>query len=395
MFSMLKDLSIAQESKIVKPLARTGISLKALRAAGQHARVTARVERRLAEIRNTTNEYTDLRRLCSVLKVHGISKALMQFANPQNAFTSVVKNMPANESLDLVSFGANDARTTTALEGLSDLLAAEPRLISEWTHASADDIEDLLECTEAQLKDVGEAISQALMDLENAPSEDLLSTTVFAVTNDAAMARMDAMLDILPDFDAVVSNPTDRDGTDLYKAKIAEMIQKIGPYVGIATDPSNPYLIISGDMMESMQGREATLSELGYSVESIIALLKKADSLIDELNGLIERKEEMVSHLHETADAIILIDNDVPPGVDGAMEADDGNATEVPADGLSQADVYHCQVASHLYALTVILTVSVGMVEEALGLVHVADATEDDDDDDNNNEQIDVTIPVT
>ena len=354
-----------------KPLARTGISLKTLRASQKQSQVTARIEKSLMIGRNLTSDFADLRRLTTVLKTYGISKPLMQFVNPANSVISkFVKNIPSNESLDLIS-NVDDHRTKSAIEGLEETLASEPQRVSEWAHASAEDIEDLLECTEDQLKDIGEAISHALLTLEDGDfnSDELDNTTVTAVSSDVATARIDALLNILPDMDAVVSDPTNRDAIDIYKEKIAGMIQSIGPYVGIAIDPNSPYLIVASQIPEENMPHEATLSSLGYTRDIIIELLKKADNLIDELNGLIERKEEIIAHLHDTADTIAQVDNDVPPAVDGAINADNIDPDQDVDNGVTQADVYHYQISSHLYTLTVILGVSVGVVEEILDLV--------------------------
>lgn len=369
MFTGLKLLDAQVAAR--KERAGSGISLKALRAAHRQSFVTSRIEKSLLQSQALTQEFKDLRRLHKVLSIHGVNKALMEFVNPGNkGLSRVVKNLPANESLDLVCSSPKDSRTKGALEGLAERLETEPQVVAQWMHASAADIEELLECSDEQLKDVGDSISSALMECEDS-YEPLANSHVIAVTSSIALERFEAILDILPDMDAVVSNPTDRDGTDAYKAKVTSLIAKIGPYVGLAVDPENPYLIVAAPVTEEHQAHLSTLTDLGYDRSNIITLLKKSDNLIDELNGLIERKEKTVTHIQTAADAASLVDNLVPPAVDGAIESfDPSQCSEVPADGLTQADVYHAQVASHLFSLTVLMTVSVGIVEEVLGLVH-------------------------
>lgn len=389
MFGALKKLEVpAPVPEAPKKVSMSrGMSILAFRAAHHQAVITSRIMASLALARNTVGDFADLRRLRNVAKTQGINKALMLFANPENNVISrLAKNIPSNESLDAVSMSKNDRRTKAALEGMDESLTSETKLISDWTHSSADDIDQLLSSVEDQLKDIGQAISHYLQNLETADAEGIdLTDTVNVVTCEAAMTRLDALLEILPDMDALVSDPTDRDAMDVYKEKISQLVVKLGPVAGLSVDSENDHLVTAGPMADEHMTKQGTLAELGYTLESTIALLKKADALVDEVNGLIERKEAMVAHLHETANAITGIDNTVPPAVDGAIDEDndDVDANAMPTGGLTQADVYHCQVSSHLYCLSVIVGVSIAAVQDVLVVAgELSENGSDNDDDD-------------
>ena len=380
--SMFEGLSLLKTPAFKKKTPRNGVSLRAMRATQKQALLASRITRSLTHGSDLTEDFAHLRLLTAVVKANGISKALMQFANPRNDVISrFATGVPAIESLDLVSIGRNDRRTQSALESFTQSLESEPELIANWTRSAAGDINELLDNAEDQLKDLGESISHFLTILESTTEEDDLSVTVTAISCDKASARLDALLDVLPDLDAVVSDPADRDAMDVYKEKLASLVQRVGDATGVAIDPENPYHLVFKDQDDEYVAQEGTLAELGYTRENIIQLLKKTDSLIDEVNGLIERKEAVVSHLNTVADTISGIDNTVPPAVDNAIPEEDADidSPDVSGTGYSQADIYHHQVSSHLCILSVVINISAEVVQE---LLSIADELIDEDDDD-------------
>lgn len=391
MFNALKELnSIYLKTQKQTGMSR-GVSLRTFRAAHKHAMITSKIISSLAKSSGVVCDFSDLRRLRNIANTHGLNKALMLFANPNNNVISrIVKNIPSNESLDAVSIGKSDRRTKAALEGMDESLQSEPKLISDWTHASAEDIDQLLTAVEDQMKDIGEAISHYLEVLETMDtSEEDLSSEVEAIPYEASVSRLDALLDILPDLDAIVSDPTDSDAMSIYREKLNNLIEKTSSILGIGIDAENPHMLVEAPLSDEYTPKQSTLTALGYTLENTIELLKKADELVDEINGLIERKESMVSRLHTTADVIATVDNTVPPAVDGAIpeDNDDTDTAVVDDGGLTQADIYHSQIASHLYCLSVVIGASVDAVQEVL---EVADALSDDD-----NEDVIVVTEVT
>jgi hypothetical protein len=392
MFKGLKQLktttALPPEPAPAAPVAKTKIGPKTLRAQSKQMRLTARIVASLSKTATMAEDFSNLRLLRAVIKTQGLNKALMLFANPGNkTISQLAKNIPSNESLDAVSIGRGDRRTKAALEGLDESIQAEPKLIADWTRASADDIGNLLESVEQQLKDLGEAISQGLECLEGAEDFDeaTLAIQIEALPAEAALARINALLDVLPDMDAIISDPCDRDAMDIHKEKTSQMVDKIGTTAGLSVDEENDHHIVSGPISDDYLPRTATLGELGYTREALIELLKKSDCLVDELNGLVERKEQVVGHFNETADNIEQIDNTVPPAVDGAIDADEGEENPDQdglenADGLTQADMYHCQASSHLYSIAVVVGVSTSAVQEILCIVDEVDDDEDEED---------------
>lgn len=382
MFQGLSILSAEPKQPVAVP--RTGH--KAVLLAHRHAATMQRIVKAVRDMRQCTQEFSDLRHLKAVIAVNGINRSLMSFVNPGNKIISKnIPTLPANESLDTISLGSGDRRTVAAVEGISETLDAEKQLIATWIAMAASDVEQLLTDVEAQFSDFGQAISASLTAIEQGDltDDDLSSVTLVVLSYDAAMARLDALADVLPDMDALVSDPTDGDAMDSYKDRLATIVEKLGPICGLSVEDTAPYLLLSDDVSEEFTPQAGTLTELGYTADNIAELLRRADNVVDELSGLIERKEAIIQQLNEASANVAALDNDVPPAVDNAIVSGDPDQDVVDnGAGVTQADMYHNQVSSHIYALAVITAVALTAVSETLA---ISDEVVDDD-------TVDVTI---
>ena len=378
---MFQGLSIlnAELNQAAAVAPRTGH--KAVLIVHRHAATMQRITKSLHDMQRLTQELSDLRHLKAVIAVNGINRSLMSFVNPGNKIISKhIPALPANESLDAISLNATDRRTVAAVEGISETLDAENQLIATWISTAATDVDQLLSEVEAQFSDFGQAISASLTAIEQGDLSDvdLASVTLVVLPYDAAMARLDALADVLPDMDALISDPTDGDAMDSFRERINTIVEKLGPICGLSVEESAPYLLLSGDVSEEFTPKSGTLADLGYTADNLAELLRRADNVVDELSGLIERKEAIVQQLNEASSNVAALDNDVPPAVDNAIVSGDPDQDTVDTGaGVTQADMYHNQASSHIYALAVITAVSLAAVSETLA---IADEIIDDDD---------------
>lgn len=349
--------------------------LKTLKASQLQLKVTKKVLQSVLKMNQTAGEFSDLRHLKNTIFVHGINKSLMSFVNPGNkVLSSTIKNLPSNESLDSVTLDSTDSRTKDALSGLGSTINQEGTLVASWMNLSAEDIGSLLDAVEDQLDDIGQTISEYLEAFETGEVDeaDLGDTTVCAVDFDAANDRFDALLSVLPDVDGVISDPTSTDDMQAYKNKIENIVESLGNICNIDIEEQSPYLVVSGAVDTQYEPKEDTASNLGYTLDSIIVLLRKCDNVVDELTGLIDRKEKMISGINDAAETVVSLDNDVPPAVDNAIVS--GNPDEDTIEngsGVTQIDLYHQQTSSHLYLIAVILAESLVAVNEILNICDV------------------------
>ena len=262
-----------------------------LQAALRYSAAQCAITSGLAQLKATTHDFSDLRRLGRVIKKHGINRPLMAFATHAH---TVVSKLPANESLDVISAGVSDPRTQGAIAGIEETLDTETDLVADWVRTGADNVDALFSSTALQIEGFGEAISHYLTVLEDRESDDGLAGSVLtAAPFEATRSCIEALLDVFPDLDAMVSDPTDRDAMDAHKAKLARIVDKIGPHTGLMLDPNNPHQLQVG-VCSGPGPTTDTFSSLGYTVENLLELLRKADNLVDEVNGLLERKEAIV-----------------------------------------------------------------------------------------------------
>lgn len=342
----------------------------ALQAAHRYTTARCAIVTGLAQMKEGAHDFSDLRRLGRVIKKHGINRPLMAFA----AAEAVATGLPSMESLDVVPAGAGDPRTQDAILGIDTTLDTEAGLVADWVRTGADNIDTLLSSTASQIQGFGDAISYYLNALEErdvAPIDGELTAVPFEET----LSCIVALLEVFPDLDALVSDPTDRDAMDAHKAKLAKIVATIGPHTGIALDPGNPHQLIDGPAGTTPS--TSTFSSLGYTVENLISLLRKTDNLIDEVNGLIERKDAIVGQLTGAATLVASIDNDVPPAVDNAIDDDEGDESFGVDIDLTQADVINHHVSSHLCCISTAIDKAVCAVQNVLAVAEHASRSND------------------
>ena len=189
-----------------------------LRAARQYTTARCAIMSATTNMRGITQDLTDLRRLSHVINRYGINRPLIEFAG---SVKKIVSCVPSNENLDVVTADGSDPRTINTIDGIDQYLDTEPTMVADWVRTSSDNIKSLLVSTTDQIHGFAEAISYYLTVLENntVDSETLSNTTITAVAYSDAIGCIQALLDILPDLDAAVSDPTDNDAIAAHKSE--------------------------------------------------------------------------------------------------------------------------------------------------------------------------------
>lgn len=339
-----------------------------LRAARQYTTARCAIMSATTNMRGITQDLTDLRRLSHVINRYGINRPLIEFAG---SVKKIVSCVPSNENLDVVTADGSDPRTINTIDGIDQYLDTEPTMVADWVRTSSDNIKSLLVSTTDQIHGFAEAISYYLTVLENntVDSETLSNTTITAVAYSDAIGCIQALLDILPDLDAAVSDPTDNDAIAAHKTKMADIVAKIGDHTGLAVDPEDEHQVIFGNQPTGSTPNTATFSSLGYTVGNVINLLKRADNLVDEVNGLIERKETITGNLDATIGVLCVIDNDVPPAISSINDSNESYGVD---SDRTQADIIHAHVSSHLCCISAIVDASISAVQNVLVVAECA-----------------------
>lgn len=383
MFEALSSLKPPTTTRLTpEQLAQQRSHRLAVQIGISNAMARASLSGAVANAQTVTADFADIRRLRHTIRAEGLTRSLMAFiSHGPRGLPRVAPALPATETLDAVPVGPSDPRAREALEAIDRLLDTEPEAVADHIRAGADSIGAILDVTERQLKDYGMAVSHYLVSLEgcDAPeaAEGLAESTLEAMPADCARSCIDALPDVLPELDAVVSDPTNRDATDAHQAKMAKVVERVGAHAGLTTDPDNPHQLCLCDRSDAMTPVSDTFAAHGYTLETVIALLKRADVLLDTVHGLIDRKEEVLDRLQGAATMVVEIDNDVPPAVDGAIviEDDDDDDDEPAEEGgvLTQADVIQCHATAHMSCIAAVTETTVLVVQNVLAVAEHVD----------------------
>jgi hypothetical protein len=339
----------------------------------QHARARAALVLSLTKATALTQDFTGLRQLRAVIRTYGLSKPLMVLANP--GLRRSITNLPGLESLDLVGADGDDPRTRDTIAGLDTTLDAETGLVADWVRCGADNIDSLLTATADQVQGLGDAVGHYIEVLDDVDDSDALSSsTLEVVPFDRTTACIRALLDVLPGIDAAVADPTDRDAMDTHKAKLAGLVEVLGEHTGLSIDVTNPHQLqlddpVTGSVVD-------TFASHGYTADNVGDLLEKAEALLAALQDLLARKDTILAQFEAAAAAVAAVDNDVPPAVDDAIIADgDGDEALSNGRGMTQADVIHSHVSSHMCCLAAVTDAAVRSVQNALCVAQHVDTT--------------------
>jgi hypothetical protein len=379
MFEGLSSLKPPVSARLTpEQLAWQRVHRAAVQIGIQNVKARASLLAAMTNAQTVTAEFADVRRLRHTIRAEGLTRSLLAFVS--HGLPRAAPGLPSTETLDAVPVGRSDPRAKEALEAIDQLLDTEPEAVADHIRTGADSIGVILDVTERQLKDYGMAVSHYLVSLEgcDAPevAEGLAESTLEALPADCARSCIDALLDVLPELDAVVSDPTDRDATDAHQAKMAKVVERIGAHAGLTADPDNPHQLSLCDRSDAMSPVSDTFAAHGYTLETVIALLKRADVLLDTVHGLIDRKEEVLDRLQGAATMVVAIDNDVPPAVDGAIVIDVDDDDDEPAEEggvLTQADVIQCHATAHMSCIAAVTETTVMVVQNVLAVAEHVD----------------------
>ena len=319
-----------------------------------------------ARMNDTVSDFSDLRRLGRVMKVHGINRAMLAFISPAR---KIITKLPGLESIDAITASPTDPRTVDAIDGVDTLVDTQTNTIADWVRTGANNLDSLLSAAEQHIQGFGDAISHYISVIEDVGDDGsglLDETTLTAIPFDNTLNTIEALLDVFPELDAVVSDPTDRDATDAHREKLAGYASKLGPHTGVTLDMTNPHHLNVGDVPGSLRPTTDTFSSLGYTIENVILLLKKADNLVDEIKGLIDRKDKLVGQLNDASTMVGNVDNDVPPAVDGAMLSEYSEESFGTDSDWTQADIIHGHASSHLCNISSALDTAIMSVQNVL-----------------------------
>lgn len=340
-----------------------------LQAGMRHSNARAALTASIATMDHTTQDFSDMRQLRMVIRAYGLNRPLMEFVNPRNnVISTIIPNMPSNESLDLVDADQNDPRTTTALTGIDDALDTEPNVVADWVNNCADNVGELFVTTTEQIENLDNEVEHYLgviTDLDE--TETSPNGSVEAARYDCANDCINALIAMIPGLDVAVADPTDRDAMDAYTEKLNNIAIALGEHTGLCINSNNPHCLQMGVDEVTIEPKVATLGEHGYNNENVIELLQKTKSLLVVVNELLARKDEFVSRLQDTATFVSLIDNDVPPAIDDAISDENTDVIEALAGGnMTQADMVRCHVSSGLCCISAVLDTAVRVVHNSL-----------------------------
>lgn len=276
----------------------------------QRAHLT--LQTHLSTQRAALEGFSDLRALQTVIKKHGLTKALMAFANHNARLSTVVTDLPSVESLNNVPLSKQDKRYGIALEGLETTLGQEPVVIGSWVKQVAGELGELLSTTAASAHRTDEDLSELSARLSDLDPQAVLYDTliVTARTATGTEAILSTVADHIRkigtvDVDALFTSSAYREANDAF---MQSQVEEFKPFLGVSID-ADRFVHAGADAIdEAYQPREASLTDLGYSTETLIDLMSKAMELVAAIVELDDRREAITAALDAVADRLTTTD---------------------------------------------------------------------------------------
>jgi len=372
---MFEALSVLKPAPVLlspEQMAVMMVHHKAIETSLRNGEARSRLLSTTTSLNRVAKDFADLRRLKKIVKTEGLNRSLLSFVNPvRGGLSRIIPGLPAIETMDMVPVDASDPRAQDAISGIDQVLDTEPEVIADHIRTGADTVDTILCVVQDQTKEYGPLVSHYLLSLEDcsdtAVTEGLSDSTLNAIPYEHACACVEALLDVLPEIDAVIVCPTESDAVEAHLEKMTKLVDRVGSYVGIAVDPEDPHQLCLCERAPQSMPVEDRLESHGYTVENTIGLLKTSDNLLDALNGLIGRKDEICSQFVDAAVMIASIDNDVPPSVDNAIAPEPEEPAQEGGD-LTQADIIQSHASSHMCCISAVTEAAVAAVQNVLSV---------------------------
>ena len=118
-----------------------------LHASNKLARLCQKTSQSINSQMLVMEEFSSLRNLRQVITEHGISRALLAYADQNNSLRQIIPGLPAVESLNAVPLSLRDTRHLAALEGIDQALGQEDKVLASWVDNLSRDTADLFSST--------------------------------------------------------------------------------------------------------------------------------------------------------------------------------------------------------------------------------------------------------
>jgi len=251
-------------------------------------------------MRSTSEDYRDLRIMRQVIATEGLSRTLLMLCPLLGRLSAAI---PAVESLDAVPWSPNDPRVKQACEDLEVVSEGEATAVVSWMDNVSANLDEMFHGLNDQLEEMIGTIGGLITDLSGMSVEvdDLKGAAVTAISADAALARLDILLQVIPKLD--IPNAYDDGNKDKLQADFSEIAGLLGPIAGTFNEEF--YLHIDTDRIDQKYiPVDSNLDELGYTVDRTIEVLNKASELVGALHALSDLHPQFMERLRSQSEAV-------------------------------------------------------------------------------------------
>lgn len=248
----------------------------------------------IATTRQHLRDFGQVKALAEVVESEGMSRGLAKFANFDGAAEGLFEGFPATESLDAVALAADDPRNTGALEGILAVAAMEADAASADTASVVNGLMATLKtfCDDLDYReDMGEKLTSELAEVELS-DDQLTGVTVNAVSADARKVQFEKLTAV---GGAMADAPNFKDVTteDLkaIQDNLASAVEHLTGVTGLAIDEDGVVIDDAENISDDYIISSGTLTDKGYSVESLKALVHQMLGLTEVFENVRENLE--------------------------------------------------------------------------------------------------------
>lgn len=255
---------------------------------------------------------TDVR---ATIESDGLSRSMMELLKKMDP--EILEKVPGLESLDLIACDADDPRARAAIAEIDTALSLEAASASGSVMHVVTAVVGLMRGFLGQreaMEDRVEALSKALKDgtVEEGPLEEL---SLEALPADIAKAHLQALVTVV----ASMSEAPDFTDPDMHETQIANLKsveEAIGTFTGYAIDTA-ACEVSHTPVKDDQRTRPGTASELGWSVEAVLAAAGVMTGLLDVWENVADNMDEIEAGYLSCVDKVG--DDDGTPAIEDRL----------------------------------------------------------------------------
>lgn len=296
MFAILADLTKRQRQASTqgqKNIAHFKLHQLQLKAVS----VTSALRQSMAQLDRATESFQTFNAIREVISEEGLSRGLVALITKDPASAKLFKTLPALERMDAITIRPSDKRVQAMLAEMDETAAIEALMVCDFIQGSVSHLEDLFGALKEQLRplsDITADLTDALSD-GRIPESALAEVSAHTLCADSAVKLIEGLTHV------VIHLDTPSTGDDPDEWSLEKLVGFIAECCGATINERGCVVVDPSRLGEEFQPKDATLTEHGFTIDGLIALLHGVDNLASELVTLSEKHANLSAYLSQNA----------------------------------------------------------------------------------------------